>query len=181
MRLEETVAASVEHLPILAAGTTGSGPGSLPPTPPRTGSMQVYLASLYHSTAALRSTTAWRAGQHMDLEEIVAESISHLPICKGTALYMPSLYMPSLYRFRSDIGIGFERKRRSHYASAIVRTASPSTSSLTTSSTAFMTATQALSTLLLHRAVGAQQPKHRPLHDSLAAEDDHTPMTCVAH
>ena len=68
------------------------------------------------------------------------------------------------HRFQSDIGIGFEQKRRSHYASAVARTASPSKSSLKISSTAMMTATQALFTLLLHRAVDAQQPKHRPLH-----------------
>ena len=57
-----------------------------------------------------------------------------------------------------------EQKRRSHYASAIARTAPSSKSSLNTSPTAIMTAIQALSTLLLHRAVDAQQPKHRPLH-----------------
>ena len=56
-----------------------------------------------------------------------------------------------------------EQKRRSHYASAIARTAPSSKSSLNTSPTAIMTAIQALSTLLLHRAVDAQQPKHRPL------------------
>ena len=56
-----------------------------------------------------------------------------------------------------------EQKRRSHYASAIARTAPSSKSSLNTSPTAIMTAIKALFTLLLHRAVDAQQPKHRPL------------------
>tara|TARA_B110001452_G_scaffold40922_1_gene31386 strand:- start:597 stop:734 length:138 start_codon:yes stop_codon:yes gene_type:complete len=44
-----------------------------------------------------------------------------------------------------------------------------------------MTATKALSTLLLRCAVVAQQPKHRLLDGSLAAEDDNELMTCVAH
>ena len=56
-----------------------------------------------------------------------------------------------------------------------------SKSSLNTSPTSIMTAIQALSTLLLRCAVDAQQPKHRLLHGSLAAEEDDQPMTCVAH
>ena len=76
----------------------------------------------------------------------------------------------NIYRFQSDIGIGFEQKRRSPYASAIARTASPSKSSLNISPTTMMTAT-----LLLHRAVDAQQPKHRPLHGSLAAAEKEDP------
>ena len=59
-------------------------------------------------------------------------------------------------------------------------TVTTSKSRLNTSPAAMLTATQALSTLQLHRAV-AQQPKHRPLHGSLAAEDDDHPMTCVVH
>ena len=86
MELEETVAESIDHLPTLAAGTTGSGPGRLPPTPPRTGSMQVHRSSFYPSTATLRSTTAGRAGWGMELEETVAESMSHLLICKMAQL-----------------------------------------------------------------------------------------------
>ena len=59
--------------------------GRLPPTPPRTGSMQVHRPSLYPSTADLRSTTAGRVGWGMELEETVAESRDHLPtLAAGT-------------------------------------------------------------------------------------------------
>ena len=38
-------------------GTTGNGPGSLPPTPPRTGSMQVHRPSLYPSRHAMQPSS----------------------------------------------------------------------------------------------------------------------------
>ena len=130
--------------------------------------------SLYPSTAALRSATAGRAGWDMELEETVAESMSHLLICKVTLLWNTIAY-------REISASDLSESDGPHYASAIAKTASSSKSSLNTSSTATMTALQALFTLLLRCAVDAQQPKHRLLHGSLAAEEDDQPMTCVAH
>ena len=118
--------------------------------------MQVHRPSLYPSTADLRSTTAGRAGLGMKLEETVAESMSHLLICKVTLLWNTIAY-------REISASDLSESDGPHYASAIARTAPSSKSSLNTSPTAIMTAIQALSTLLLHRAVDAQQPKHRPL------------------
>ena len=70
--------------------------------------------------------------------------------------------------FRAILASDLSESDGPHYASFIARTASPSKSSLNTLSKAIITATQALSTLMIHRAVDAQQPKHRPLHSSLA-------------
>ena len=92
----------------------------------------------------------------MKLEETVAESMSHLLICKVTLLWNTIAY-------REISASDLSESDGPHYASAIARTAPSSKSSLNTSPTAIMTAIQALSTLLLHRAVDAQQPKHRPL------------------
>ena len=100
--------------------------------------------------------SAGRAGWGMRLEETVAESMSHLLICKVTLLWNTIAY-------REISASDLSESDGPHYASAIARTAPSSKSSLNTSPTAIMTAIQALSTLLLHRAVDAQQPKHRPL------------------
>ena len=109
---------------------------------------------MYPSTAALRSTTAGRAGWGMELEETVTESMSHLLIYKVALLW-------NTIASRAISASDLSESDGPYYASAVARTASPSKSSLNISPTAMMTAT-----LLLHRAVDAQQPKHRPLHGS---------------
>ena len=100
--------------------------------------------------------------------------MSHLLICKVELLWNTTAS-------RAISASDLSKSDGPPYASAIARTASPSKSSLNTSPTAMMTATKALSTLLLRCAVVAQQPKHRLLDGSLAAEDDNELMTCVAH